>query len=153
MYEGYVASFGRPFCFGRPSEKELTLLKLGLEANRMTHSLVKPGARACDIANQVHGFVRESGFGEYIVYGPGHGTGMMECEYPFIESISDYELQPRMTFAVDTFLGGPGSACAMRTPPPSRRTARSSCPALSRRSSSCSRAKWTLTGPPANAAV
>lgn len=106
MYEGYVASFGRPFCFGKPSDKAMTLLNLGLEANRMTHSLIRPGACASDIANAVHGFVRERGFGEYIVYGPGHGTGMMECEYPFIESISDYELQPRMTFAVDTFLGG-----------------------------------------------
>lgn len=106
MYEGYVASFGRPFCFGRPSDKALELLKLGLEANKMTHSLIKSGAMAQDIANTVHGFVRERGFGEYIVYGPGHGTGMMECEYPFIESISDYPLQSRMTFAVDTFLGG-----------------------------------------------
>lgn len=107
LYDGYVATYGRPFCFGKPNDpKAERLLRLGLEANGMTHSLIRPGANAGDIARKVHGFVREEGFGEYIVYGPCHGTGMMECEFPFMESISDYPLKAGMTFAVDTFLGG-----------------------------------------------
>jgi len=107
MYEGYVASFGRPISFGKPAEnKAYELLQLGLEANKLTHSLIAPGREACEIVNKVHGFVRDAGYGEYIVYGPCHGTGMMECEYPFVESTSDYKLRPGMTFAVDTFLGG-----------------------------------------------
>ncbi len=108
MYEGYVASFGRPISFGNPKDtKALELLKLGLEANKLTHSLICPDRDAAEIVNKVHGFVREAGYGEYIVYGPCHGTGMMECEYPFVESTSDYKLKEGMTFAVDTFLGGP----------------------------------------------
>lgn len=107
MYEGYVASFGRPISFGKPADnKAYELLQLGLEANKLTHSLIAPGREACEIVNKVHGFVRDAGYGEYIVYGPCHGTGMMECEYPFVESTSDYKLRPGMTFAVDTFLGG-----------------------------------------------
>lgn len=107
MYEGYVASFGRPISFGKPADaKAYELLQLGLEANKLTHSLIAPGMEARGIVEKVHGFVRDSGYGEYIVYGPCHGTGMMECEYPFVESTSDYRLQPGMTFAVDTFLGG-----------------------------------------------
>ncbi len=107
-YEGYTASFGRPISFGNPkSDTALELLKLGLEANKLTHSLIHPGQDAAEIVNKVHGMVREAGYGEYIVYGPCHGTGMMECEYPFVESTSDYKLKEGMTFAVDTFLGGP----------------------------------------------
>ena len=107
-YDGYTASFGRPISFGNPkSDTALELLKLGLEANKLTHSLIRPGQDAAEIVNKVHGMVREAGYGEYIVYGPCHGTGMMECEYPFVESTSDYKLQTGMTFAVDTFLGGP----------------------------------------------
>lgn len=107
MYEGYVASFGRPISFGKPGDaKAYELLQLGLEANKLTHSLIAPGMEARKIVEKVHGFVRDSGYGAYIVYGPCHGTGMMECEYPFVESTSDYRLQPGMTFAVDTFLGG-----------------------------------------------
>ena len=108
MYEGYVASFGRPISFGKPADaKAYELLQLGLEANKLTHKLLAPGIEACEIVKKVHGFVRDAGYGEYIVYGPCHGTGMMECEYPFVESTSDYIIQPGMTFAVDTFLGGP----------------------------------------------
>ena len=107
-YEGYVASFGRPISFGKPSDaKAYELLSVGLEANKLTHKYLAPGIKACEIVEKVHGYVRDAGYGEYIVYGPGHGTGMMECEYPFIESTSDYIIQPGMTFAVDTFLGGP----------------------------------------------
>ncbi len=107
-YDGYTASFGRPVSFGTPKDPvALELLKVGLQANKLTHSLVAPGRDASEIVTKVHGFVRESGYGEYIVYGPCHGTGMMECEFPFVESTSNYKLQPGMTFAVDTFLGGP----------------------------------------------
>lgn len=106
MYEGYVSSFGRPFSFGRIPEKQSEMIKTGLQANALTHSLIRPGANAGVIARSVQDLIRRNGFGDHIVYGPGHGTGMMECEYPFIESISDYELKEGMTFAVDTFLAG-----------------------------------------------
>jgi Xaa-Pro aminopeptidase len=105
-YEGYVGTFGRPFSFGKPSDKALELLKIGLDANKITHQMLREGINAGTVANEVHGYIRKTGFGDYIVYGPCHGTGMMECEYPFIESTSDYILKKGMTFAVDTFLGG-----------------------------------------------
>jgi Xaa-Pro aminopeptidase len=107
MCEGYVSSFGRPFCFGKPSDKQFEVLKTGLESNKLTHSLVKAGSDAASIAKTVQNFIKVKGLGDHIVYGPCHGIGMMECEFPFIESISDYKLKENMTFAVDTFLAGP----------------------------------------------
>jgi Xaa-Pro aminopeptidase len=106
MVDGYVSSYGRPFAFGKPAQNEIDLIRMGLESNALTHSLIRAGANAGEVARAVHGNVRKKGFGEFIVYGPGHGTGMMECEYPFIETTSDYEMQAGMTYAVDTFLGG-----------------------------------------------
>jgi Xaa-Pro aminopeptidase len=38
-----------------------------------------------------------------MLYGPCHGIGLMEVERPWMESTSQYELQPNMTFQVDTF--------------------------------------------------
>jgi len=107
MYEGYVSSFGRPFCFGNPPEHQLNMLRVGLEANRLTHSLIRANAHARTVAKTVQDYIRKNGLGDHIVYGPAHGIGMMECEYPFIESISDYTLEEGMTFAADTFLAGP----------------------------------------------
>ena len=107
MIDGYVSSFGRPFSFGKADPDAMRMLDIGLEANKLTHRLIRPGVEASHVARQVHGFIKENGLGDYIVYGPAHGTGMMECEYPFIETISDYVLQENMTFAVDTFLAGP----------------------------------------------
>jgi Xaa-Pro aminopeptidase len=40
---------------------------------------------------------------EYYLYGPCHGLGLIEVEKPWMESISEYELQPNMTFQADTF--------------------------------------------------
>ncbi|GAH86049.1 unnamed protein product, partial [marine sediment metagenome] len=34
-----------------------------------------------------------------------HGTGVMECEHPFLESDSDYLLEEGMAFQIDIFLG------------------------------------------------
>ena len=40
-------------------------------------------------------------------YGPCHGTGLIEVEAPWMETISDYELMPNMTFQIDTFVTSP----------------------------------------------
>lgn len=106
MLEGYVSSFGRPFVFGEISDDIRRMMDVALESNALTHKLLKPGVNASEVASKVHGLVRERGLGECIVYGPAHGIGMMECEFPFIETTSDIDLQCGMTFAADTYLAG-----------------------------------------------
>ena len=46
----------------------------------------------------------ENGMRENYVYDPCHGTGMIEVEAPWMETISDYKLRENMTFQVDTFI-------------------------------------------------
>lgn len=106
MLEGYVSSFGRPFVFGEISDEIRRMMDTALEANALTHKLLAPGVNASEVASKVHGLVRERGLGDCIVYGPAHGIGMMECEFPFIETTSDIDLQQGMTFAADTYLAG-----------------------------------------------
>lgn len=107
MVDGYVSSFSRPIIFGKMNAEQRALIDIGLQANALTHQTIKAGVEAAHVAKTVHDFVRDQGFGHTIVYGPAHGIGMMECEWPFIESISDYTLQENMTYAVDTFLAQP----------------------------------------------
>jgi Xaa-Pro aminopeptidase len=106
MVDGYVASLSRVVVFGEMRPAVRRMLEVGLEANRRTHEAIKAGAEAAYVAKQAQDHIKACGMGDYIVYGPAHGTGMAECEYPFIESNSEFQLQERMTFSVDTFLAG-----------------------------------------------
>ena len=49
----------------------------------------------------------DNGYQKAYIYGPCHGTGMIEVEAPWMETSSDYPLQANMTFQVDTFISGP----------------------------------------------
>ena len=53
---------------------------------------------------KVHGWITSKGYGHAILYGPAHGCGQMECEFPFIETSSTLTLEENMVFMVDVFL-------------------------------------------------
>jgi len=44
---------------------------------------------------------------EGILYGPVHGTELMECEFTFIESSLQMKPAPNMVFDIDIFLYRP----------------------------------------------
>ena len=46
----------------------------------------------------------DAGYGHAYTYGPCHGTGMIEVEAPWCETSSTYNLEPNMTFQVDTYI-------------------------------------------------
>ncbi|MGI6571985.1 MAG: M24 family metallopeptidase [Fermentimonas sp.] len=104
---GYSGSVGRPVVLGKCDDEMLRFLQTGLDAENMTIDLMVAGSRASDIAKKVHGFIRERGYGDTILYGPAHGSGQMECEFPFIESSSNFYLEAGMVFMVDIFLAKP----------------------------------------------
>ena len=47
-----------------------------------------------------------NGYEKNYVYGPLHGTGIIEVEAPWCETSSDYILQPNMCYQVDTYISG-----------------------------------------------
>jgi len=108
---GYSASIGVPVCLGKPSDAARRLLEFGLKAHDFTRTLMCPGTPARDVAIRYDEFVKREGFAEYQLYGPCHGLGMIEVERPWIETTSQYDLAPGMTFQLDTYFYTPeGSA-------------------------------------------
>ena len=103
--DGYSASIGRPIVLGKCPEETKRFLQVGLDAENMTIGLMRAGTPASDVAKKVHGFITEKGYGHAILYGPAHGCGQMECEFPFVETSSTLVLEENMTFMVDVFLG------------------------------------------------
>jgi len=101
---GYSGSIGRPLVLGSCDDKLRRFLEVGHEAEELTISLLRAGTPASEVAKKVHGFIKDRGYGDTILYGPAHGCGQMECEYPFIETSSTFDLVENMTFNVDVFL-------------------------------------------------
>lgn len=48
------------------------------------------GVVSGDIAKKYEDFVKKAGFGDYYLYGPCHGLGMIEVEKPWLETVSTY---------------------------------------------------------------
>ena len=101
---GYSTSIGRPVVLGRCPDETRKFMQVGLDALNMTFDVMRAGVPAAEAAKKVHGFIRDKGYGDAILYGPAHGCGQMECEYPFLETSSTYVLEENMTFMGDIFL-------------------------------------------------
>ncbi len=102
--EGYSASIGRPVVLGKCPEATLKFMQVGLDAANMTFDEMRAGRKSGEVAKKIHQFIIDKGYGDAILYGPCHGCGQMECEYPFLETSSTYTLEAGMTFMQDMFL-------------------------------------------------
>jgi Xaa-Pro aminopeptidase len=102
--DGYSTSIGRPLVLGNCPAHVRSFLEVGRDAENMTFDLMRAGTPAAQVAQRVHEFIHKAGYGDTILYGPAHGCGQMECEYPFVETSSTFTLEEGMTFMVDVFL-------------------------------------------------
>ena len=102
--DGYSAAIGYPIVLGKLEGRRRDVVMFGLEAHRWTQKQVKAGVWAADIAKEFYQYYVDNGFKDNFVYGPLHGTGMIEVEAPWVETSSGYALQTNMTFQIDTFI-------------------------------------------------
>jgi Xaa-Pro aminopeptidase len=101
---GYSASIGRPVVLGKCPEDTRKFMQVGLDAMQMTIDNMRAGTPATEVAKKTHGYIKNQGYGHTILYGPAHGCGQMECEFPFLETSSTFTLEENMAFMVDVFL-------------------------------------------------
>jgi len=101
---GYASSIGRPLVFGKAPEDLRRFIQTGLEAHRLVIDHLKAGVPASGIDALYRDFLRGRNSEHLILYGPCHGTGLMEGEHPWIEKSSNFLLEQNMTFCVDNFM-------------------------------------------------
>lgn len=101
--DGYSPSVGRPICLGKMTDEHKRLIEYGKKMHYKTYELVQSGIVAKEVAIKYEKLVEADGMKEYYLYGPCHGLGLIEVEKPWMETISEYTLQPNMTFQADTF--------------------------------------------------
>ena len=102
--DGYSAAIGYPIVLGKLEGKRRDVVMFGLEAHNWSVKQIKAGVEAADIAKGFYDYYVNNGYKDNFVYGPLHGTGMIEVEAPWCETSSEYKLQKNMTFQVDTFI-------------------------------------------------
>ena len=101
---GYSPSVGMPICMGKLTDRKREIVEFGLEAHRWTYDQLKAGVLASDVAKGYIELFEQRGYRENYLYGPCHGTGLIEVEAPWMETSSNYHLEENMTFQVDTFV-------------------------------------------------
>jgi len=106
--DGYSPAIGLPVIMGKLEGERRRVIEFCKQAHDWTVDQLKAGVMASSIAKDFYKMYVDNGFKDNFVYGPCHGTGMIEVEAPWMETSSDYLLQPNMTFQVDTFISGDG---------------------------------------------
>ena len=102
--DGYSAAIGYPIVLGKLEGKRRDVVLFGLEAHKWTEKQIKAGVAASDVAKGFYKFYKDNGYEQNFVYGPMHGTGLIEVESPWVETSSDYTFAPNMTFQIDTYI-------------------------------------------------
>ena len=102
--DGYSASVGYPIVLGKLEGRRREVVLFGREAHFWTQKQIKAGVPVSEIAKNFYNYYVENGFKDNFVYGPLHGTGLIEVEAPWVETSSNYNFAPNMTFQIDTFI-------------------------------------------------
>jgi len=102
--DGYSAAMGFPIVLGKLEGRRREVVLFGREAHEWTEKQLKAGVAAADVASGFYKYYKDNGFEENFVYGPLHGTGLIEVEAPWVETSSNYTFEPNMCFQVDTFI-------------------------------------------------
>lgn len=109
--DGYSPSIGLPVVMGKLEGERRELVQFCLDMHNWTEKQLRTGVYADDVAKKFLEKYKEAGYGDNYVYGPCHGTGMIEVEAPWMETSTHYPLEKNMTFQIDTFISGPTFGC------------------------------------------
>ena len=109
--DGYSPAIGLPVVMGKLEGERRELVEFCRLQHEWTCEQIKAGVVASDIAKKFLQNFKDAGYEKNYVYGPCHGTGMIEVEAPWMETSSDYVLEENMTFQVDTYISGPTFGC------------------------------------------
>ena len=109
--DGYSPSIGLPVIMGKLEGERREIVEFCRKMHEWTGEQLKAGVMASDVAKNFLQMYKDAGYEKNYVYGPCHGTGMIEVEAPWMETSTDYLLEENMTFQVDTFISGPTFGC------------------------------------------
>ncbi|RDU35312.1 aminopeptidase P family protein [Neobacillus piezotolerans] len=107
-FNGYRAENERTFFVGKPSEKQMDLLKLAIEAQRVGMEMIRPGIAAKEVDIATYRIFDKAGYGEYVNHRAGHGLGLSEHEEPYLRFDNGLILEEGMVYTIEPGIYVPG---------------------------------------------
>ncbi|NMB42033.1 MAG: aminopeptidase P family protein [Firmicutes bacterium] len=100
-YGGYCSDMTRTFILGKPSEKQLEIYNLVLEAQKIAFGLVEAGQRCAGVDAAVRQYFQKYGYDSYFGHGLGHGVGLEVHELPTLSPKGQGVLREMMVFSIE----------------------------------------------------
>jgi len=98
---GYGAECERTFFVELPTNEMKEMFDTMIEARRRAIVLVKPGVSCESIDQAANGFLRDEGFGDYLLHRTGHGFGLGNHEGPWVAEGSSDILEENMFISIE----------------------------------------------------
>lgn len=113
MIAGYYTALERTLFLDHCSDRELELWQINVEVHEAGLQLIKPGARCCDIANELNEIYLEHDLLQYRTFGYGHSFGVLSHYYgreAGLELREDIDtlLEPNMVISMEPMIMLPG---------------------------------------------
>ena len=103
-YQGYCGNLCRPVLTGKPDQKRAGMIRTAALCLEETLSLLGPGVSFAGVYNTFQASLEKAGYKGLNLYGPAHGTGLQECEGPWVDNRSDMVIKPNMVFNIDIWI-------------------------------------------------
>jgi|SRR5579859_2079947 len=100
-FGGYRADTTRVAVAGEPTQRQLEIHKLVLEAHDAAIAAVRPGVTTASIDKAARDVISAAGLGDRFFHRVGHGLGLENHEDPSLEAGSQTVLEPGMVFTIE----------------------------------------------------
>lgn len=98
---GYRSDMTRTVVLGQPSERQLEIYRIVLQAQLAAQEAVRPGVKGKDVDKVARDLITAAGYGQYFGHGLGHGVGLEVHEGPSAGARGETVLQPGMIVTVE----------------------------------------------------
>lgn len=103
-YSGYCGNLCRAVVLGNIQQKHEDMIKVAIECETEAIESMKPGVSFAEVYDKFQKRLSDNGFAGLNLYGPAHGTGLQECEGPWVDNRTNRMLEPGMVFNVDVWI-------------------------------------------------
>lgn len=98
---GYCSDMTRTVVLGQPSEKQLEIYNIVLQAQLQAQAAVRPGLQGKEVDQVARDIIAAAGYGDFFGHGLGHGVGLQVHEGPRAGKTSEDILQPGMVVTIE----------------------------------------------------